>query len=543
MSRFKANFAFALTYLLAPMAICCLLVSLAPAQNGQALLTYDELVRLFDEDTPPANLQLKLDDLLSFAFVNNDASAQDVKPLKPQTAAVGNFLRVVFWNIEQGLEFEAIEAAFKSPAKFAALLDAKRYPPRSAQRAAILREVEAMKQADVIVLNEVDWGIKRTDYRHVTEDLAKALNMNWAFGVEFIEIDPIALGTEQFEGLDEEDRAELIAQVRVEPTQYKGMHGNAILSRYPLENVRVIRFKNQGHDWYADEKKGVTDLEKGRRKLGKEVFSEKISRQVRRGGRMMLVAEISDAEFPGSRITIVSTHLEDRTKPSNRLKQLEEILAHIKPIQHPVVLAGDMNTSTRDMTPTSIGRQVRRRLGSKSFWATRGIKYATGVGFLWDVAVGGIRIARVQADPTVRSIWLVSRNREAAFFDALTDFRFDDGGAFDFRGDRDRSTGRHQQTLANSNERASKGFATTYQMSRTIGPIGRFKLDWIFVKPAALTAPYDRTQSYRLAPHFGRTLKDLNYAVEDRVSDHNPVLVDLPLAEPTLKAKAARFKQ
>ena len=53
-----------------------------------------------------------------------------------------------------------------------------------------------MKQADVIVLNEVDFGMKRTDYRNVAADLASALGMNYAYGVEFVEVDPIALGIE-----------------------------------------------------------------------------------------------------------------------------------------------------------------------------------------------------------------------------------------------------------------------------------------------------------------------------------------------------------
>jgi len=42
-----------------------------------------------------------------------------------------------------------------------------------------------MKQADVLLLNEVDWGMKRTDYHNVAEDLAAALGMNYAYGVEF----------------------------------------------------------------------------------------------------------------------------------------------------------------------------------------------------------------------------------------------------------------------------------------------------------------------------------------------------------------------
>lgn len=71
-------------------------------------------------------------------------------------------------------------------------------------------------------------------------------------------------------------------------------------------------------------------------------------------------------------------------------------------------------------------------------------------------------------------------------------------------------------------------------MERTIAFVGKFKLDWIFVKPPALTEPYANKQPHRFAPHFGRTLKSLNDALKDRISDHSPIMADLPLGEPRL---------
>jgi endonuclease/exonuclease/phosphatase family metal-dependent hydrolase len=507
----------------------------AAQQSGPELFTYDELVQLYEQEVPPDPLRAKLSRVLSTPFVSNDASKRAVPPMKPHSPRLGSFLRIAFWNIERGIEYEAIEAAFGNPAKFSLLLDKKKYPRGSKQRAELLRQVEMMKQADVIVLNEVDWGMKRTDYRNVTADLASALNMNYAYGVEFVEVDPLDLGIERFDEATAEDKAELIEQIKVDPARYKGLHGTAILSRYSLENVRLLPFDNQGHDWYSDEKKGVARLEAGKRAVSEKVFLEKVLREVRRGGRMMMLADIEDSAIPGGKATIVATHLEARTKPQNRLKQLEELLSQIKDITHPVVVAGDMNTSGKDMTPTSIGREIKKRLGSGKFWVNRGIKYATGVGLVLDAVVGVIGFARTQADPTVRSVRLISSNPEAKFFDVLKEFRFSDGGAFDFRGDRNRSIGRHTRTLANSNQRGSKGFVTTFEVTRTIGPAGRLKLDWIFVKPPALTDPYDRKQPYRFAPHFGRTLKSLNYGVEDRVSDHDPILVDLPVGKPQIR--------
>ncbi len=498
------------------------------------LFTHDEMVQLYEHEVPPDLMRSKLSRLLSTPFVNNEASARGVTPLKPHSPRLGRFLRIAFWNIERGIEYEAIEAAFTNPAKFSALLDQKRYQDGSNQRVELLLQVEMMKQADVIVLNEVDWGMKRTDYRNVTADLASALNMNYAYGVEFLEVDSLDLGIECFDNVPAKDRVEFIRQIQVDPTRYRGMHGTAILSRYRLDNVRLLPFDNQGYDWFAEEKKGVAILEAGKRGVSERVFLEKVLREVRRGGRMMMMADIEDPEFPGGKATIVATHLEARTKPQNRVKQLQELLSQIKHITNPVIVAGDMNTSGNDMTPTSIGREIKKRLGSGDFWVDRSIKFLTGLGPVLDAVAGGLRYARTHGDPTVRNVRFISSNPEAKFFDVLKGFRFTDGGAFDFRSDRDRSIGGRTRSLANSNQRGRKGFVTTYQVTRAIGPAGKLKVDWILVKPPALTDPYDRKQSYCFAPHFGRTLKSLNYGVADRVSDHDPMLVDLPLGNPAI---------
>ena len=183
--------------------------------------------------------------------------------------------------------------------------------------------------------------------------------------------------------------------------------------------------------------------------------------------------------------------------------------------------------------PLTIARAVKNRLGSKSFWARQGLELLTGMK-LPTLLLTGMNTYRTQADPTVRDIPLVASNPEAEFFDDLKDFRFADGNAFDFRGDSERSIGNKDGPLANSNQRGDKGFITTYEVERTIAFVGKFKLDWIFVKPPSLTEPYAKDQPFQFAPHFGRTLKEINEAPKDRISDHAPIMVDLPLGEPPL---------
>jgi endonuclease/exonuclease/phosphatase family metal-dependent hydrolase len=512
------------------LLICCL-VSSARSESPSEIFSFDELATLYERETLPQALEIKLNKLLTTPFVENSLAARAVSPLSfSHSPRLGEFLRVACWNIERGIEYEAIEAAFTSEERFAALLDADEFPPESDERRRILEQAATLRAADVIVLNEVDWGMKRTDYRNVAADLARRLGMNYAFGVQFVELSPVRLSAEPAHHSPEENA--ILDLIKVEPERYKGLHGIAILSRFPLENVRLVPFKNQPYDWYKTEKNGASMLEKGKRQLSKRIFLEETLREVRRGGRTTLLADIVDARFPAGRATIVATHLENRTKPANRVKQLEELLDAIKEIRHPVVVAGDMNTSTEDLTPTSVKRELMKRFGNPKFWLRRGMNYALGFGLVEDFLLTGITFGRKHADPTVKHVPFFIPNPERKFFTTLQNFRFADGGAFDFRGDAGRSIGDKTKRLANSNERGGKGFITTFRVKRPIKIIGKYKLDWIFVKPANLSNPTDRNQSYRFAPHFGRTLADINEAIADRISDHRPLVLDLPLAEP-----------
>src|ERR1041384_4846855 len=247
--------------------------------------------------------------------------------------------------------------------------------------------------------------------------------MNYAYGVEFVEVDPIALGTEGFEEVSAEDRLKLETQIAVDKSRYRGLHGSAILSRFPLQNVRLQQFENQPHDWYKEELKSVRPLEAGKRKAGELVFREKIQRQVRRGGRMMLTAEIADQRIPSGRMTIVATHLEDKSKPKGRRQQLNELLNRISTTNTPVIIAGDMNTSTHDGTPLSLESALKNRFGSKSFWAKQALQVLTGVK-LPTLLLTGMNTYRTQADPTVKSIPLVASNPAAEVFPKVKDIRF-----------------------------------------------------------------------------------------------------------------------
>jgi hypothetical protein len=512
-----------------------------PAESGvvythtsqPSLMTYPELVTLGEQETIDPALATKLHTLLTTPFVNNEAYFSGTKPLRPIVKGVGPALRVVEWNIERGVEFDKIKLLLTKQNDFISAVHGEAGSNTNAEKAkdqTLRSQMEVLQSADVLVLNEVDWGMKRSDYRAVVKDLADALRMNWAYGVEFIEVDPKVLGTQSFANVkNPAERKELEDLFSADRSRLLGLHGSAILSRYPLRDVKLVPFEYQAYDWYNGEKK-YGSIEAGKRKGASLVFGEEIVREVRRGGRTNLVATIDTPELPGQAVTIVAAHLENRTTPKGRVKQMNEILDFTRPIAHPVIIAGDMNTTGVDGSVVSIKSAMLRKLNDPSFWATKGIKYATGVGFGMDIAGFAFKTTKFQSDPTASGIPLLAANPEQGLFKALNGDRFDDQTRLDFRGDAKLSVLGRKGTLGNSNERGSKGFMTTFALPRTIGVKGKYRLDWVFVK-AYLKGDSASVDSYRFAPQFARTMNEANQAFDDPLSDHAAISVDLPLAE------------
>jgi endonuclease/exonuclease/phosphatase family metal-dependent hydrolase len=520
------------------LALC----SWASAQNDQAadytrssqppLLNYQELVTLSQQETVEAPLAAKLHTLLTTPFVNNEAFFSGTKPLRPDLKGMGPSLRLVEWNIERGLEFDEIKLAMTDKQGFLAKAhsDAAKNTDKKVTDEELSAQIDALQSADVLVLNELDWGMKRTDYRPVVKELADALRMNWAYGVEFIEVDPKALGIQSFANVENEaERKELEDLFSVDKDRVLGLHGTAILSRYPLRDVKLVPFEYQAYDWFNGEKK-YGSVEAGKRKGASLVFGEEIVREVRRGGRTNLIATLDMPDLAEKQVTIVATHIENRTTPKGRVKQLDELLDTIRPIHNPVVIAGDMNTTGTDGSVVSIKAAVLKKLNDPSFWATQGVKYATGAGLVMGVASFGFKATKFQGDPTASGVPLLAANPEQGFFKDLQKYRFDDGTRIDFRGDEGLSMNARDGTLGNSNERASKGFVTTFSLPRTLGAKGKFRLDWIFVK-AYLKDDPSATGSYRFAPGFARTMDDTNQVLEDPLSDHAAISVDLPIVQ------------
>jgi hypothetical protein len=376
--------------------------------------------------------------------------------------------------------------------------------------------------------------MKRTNYDDVTADLASALHMNYAYGVEFVEVDPIFdLNSEEVHLPDAAEDQRLQQDLQVDRAKYHGLHGTAVLSRYPLHNVRIFRLP-VCYDWYATEYAAISSLEQGRRWSAEKLFKERIERELRHGGRMALIADISIPELPTGQATIVAAHLENKCTPACRKKQMTALLDQIKTIQNPVILAGDFNTTGSDNTPTSIRNEIMKRITDYQFWIKQVISYFNPLGFA-KLALYPLHYFHGYNDPTAYHLPIIWDNRERPLFNYIENFQFDDGRTFDFRGSKRRTDPPRARTLADSNARAWKGFVPTYSFARDYGGVvGRFKLDWILVKPFT-TNPRSPRQPLKFAPTYPTTMQELNAAPADRISDHPPITADLPLTEPPRK--------
>lgn len=297
------------------------------------LLSYDELVQLsLDQEMSP-ELAEKLRIVTTTPFINNEAYLNGARPQPLDVPHLGPSLRAAFWNIERGLELDYIELFLTDKDAFMAKVEEERKHAkenkkrvRAVQLEKIPEEIEILKSADVWILNEVDWGVKRTKYREVIRELGKTLNMNWAYGVEFLEIDSKQLGTDAFDdGETKEEQQQLEDVFQVDKEKLRALHGNAVLSRYPIRSARLVPF-TIGYDWFKESK--IRPLEKGKRKAA-ALIGEDLLREVRRGQRTTLYVDLDVPEAPGHQVTIACTHLENRAKPKIRRQQMEELLNEV----------------------------------------------------------------------------------------------------------------------------------------------------------------------------------------------------------------------
>ena len=182
-------------------------------------------------------------------------------------------IRVVDWNIDRGEQLPAIVDFLGS------------------------------QNADLLILQEVDMNTRRARGVNVAEEIARALRLDYVFGLEFQKLAEGSHGSPAYTG-------------------------QATLSKWPLYSQRLIRFKRQSGFWRP--RWWVPNA---------PIFQERL------GGRIALAAEVRIA---GSPLLVYNLHLESRADNQLRASQLQEVLAdtvHV-PRSTSMVIAGDMNFDT-----------------------------------------------------------------------------------------------------------------------------------------------------------------------------------------------------
>ncbi|MDQ3321027.1 MAG: endonuclease/exonuclease/phosphatase family protein [Acidobacteriota bacterium] len=243
----------------------------------------------------PAILEHQLNDffseLLKFESIEELEKSVVYQKIKPQVERILNAVvqenfapsifeksetvRALAWNIERGNRFDGIVAALKNH-------------PR-------------LKDKDLLLLTELDYGMARSANRFVARELAKELKLNYAFA-------PVYIALQKGSGVESEAAGE----------NTKSLHGLAMFSKYPMKNARAVALPN-GKD----------------KMLGKE----------KRLG--YLRALVADIEHPAGDFRAVTVHLDAHSSRKHRHLQMKIILDHLETLPDlPTIIGGDWNTTT-----------------------------------------------------------------------------------------------------------------------------------------------------------------------------------------------------
>jgi len=198
---------------------------------------------------------------------------QDVGEAARTPAPARSTYRILAWNLERGIELERQLEAFRT------------HP--------------YLKTSDVLLLTETDVGMARSRNRAVAQTLARDLGFHYAFV-------PCYLNLTKGAGIEYDTPGE----------NTLGLHGNAVVSRYPIRRVQAIQLKN-GIDKMA-------------------------GREKRLGCQKAIAADI---DFPNYAISAVALHLDTNSSQRHRRAQMREVLERLK-TERPVVIGGDWNTTT-----------------------------------------------------------------------------------------------------------------------------------------------------------------------------------------------------
>ena len=181
----------------------------------------------------------------------------------------------VAWNIERGNVFEGIVDALKNHVD--------------------------LKDKDVLLLTELDYGMARSGNRFVARELAQEMGLNYAFA-------PVYIALQKGSGVEAEMAGE----------NTNSIHGLAMLSKWPMTNVHAVPLPNGKDKMWGKEKR-----------LGH------------------LRALFADIRHPAGTFRAVTIHLDAHCSRAHRRKQMQIVLDHLDTLEPiPTLLGGDWNTTT-----------------------------------------------------------------------------------------------------------------------------------------------------------------------------------------------------
>lgn len=182
------------------------------------------------------------------------------------------------WNIERGIQLQPIIDTLRSHA--------------------------TLRSADLLLLTELDYGMARSGNHFVARELAEACGMWVAFA-------PCYVALTKGSGAEAEMSGE----------NTFALHGNALLSRYPLRAIHSFALPN-GKDKMAGKEK----------RLGSQR------------------AVIADVLHPAGDFRAVTLHLDAHSSQRHRHHQMHLLLDHLERLtpKLPTLIGGDWNTTTHD---------------------------------------------------------------------------------------------------------------------------------------------------------------------------------------------------
>jgi endonuclease/exonuclease/phosphatase family metal-dependent hydrolase len=209
-----------------------------------------------------------------------------------------DFVSCVAWNIERGRIFKGILEALKNH--------------------------KDLKDKDLYLLTELDYGMARSENRFVAQEFAKELKLNYAFA-------PVYIALQKGSGVEAQSAGENTTSI----------HGLAMFSKFPMKNVHAIPLPNGKDKMFGVEKR-----------LG------------------YLRALIADIEHPNGNFRAVTLHLDAHSSRKHRHLQLKLVLEHLKTLPNlPTIIGGDWNTMTfnsQTSTHAILGYWWRVMIGVKN---------------------------------------------------------------------------------------------------------------------------------------------------------------------------------